>query len=152
MSQQSRLAIFGAVASVAALFYCNDKEEWNMSDNPNNTTSQFNSSPQPQYVYVTQGPQQPKKSIGLAVASMVLGIVSVVFCCCFVYISIPCGIVGLILGAISVATKKGGKGMAIAGIVCSIVSLAVAIIAAAAGASLYYDMMNSYNRALRDLM
>ena len=42
--------------------------------------------------------------------------------------------------------------MAIAGIVCSIVSLAVAIIAAAAGASLYYDMMNSYNRALRDLM
>ncbi len=123
-----------------------------MSDNSNNNTSQFNTSPQPQYVYVTQGPQQPKKSIGLAVASMVLGIVSIVFSCCFVYISIPCGIVGLILGAISIATKKGGKGMAIAGIVCSIVSLAVTIIAAAVGASMYYDMLSSYNRALRDFM
>lgn len=118
-----------------------------MSDNENSSsTNQQNFNPQhmPQYVYVTQQQNPPKKSIGLAVASMVLGIVAVVFSCCFIYVSIPCGIVGLILGAVSLATKKGGKGMAIAGIVCSIVSIAVVIIAAIAGASMYYDMLRSF--------
>ena len=56
------------------------------------------------------------KPSGLAIASMVLGIVSIVLCCCF-----PMGTMGLILGI--VALKKvndgtgDGKGMAIAGIV-----------------------------------
>lgn len=60
---------------------------------------------------------------GLAIASMVLGIVALVMSCCFYFISIPCAVVGVVLGAVSLAGQKPGKGMAIAGIVCSIVSL-----------------------------
>lgn len=43
--------------------------------------------------------------------------------CHAVFISIPCAVVGVVLGAVSLAGQKPGKGMAIAGIVCSIVSL-----------------------------
>lgn len=68
--------------------------------------------------------QQPK---GLAIASMVLGIVSLVLFCIW-WISIPAGVIGLILGGVSLATKKGGKGMAIAGLVCSIVGIALYVI------------------------
>jgi len=60
---------------------------------------------------------------GLAVASMVLGIISLVICA-YWYISLPCSIIGLSLGA--VARKKPGRpgnGMAVAGIVTSIIAL-----------------------------
>ena len=77
----------------------------------------------------------PQESKGLAIAYMVLGIVSLVFFC-FPYLCIPCGIVGLILGGISIATKKGGKGMAIAGLVCSILGIVIYVILAIIGASI----------------
>ena len=81
----------------------------------------------------TNMPQQESK--GMAIASMVLGIVSLVLFC-FVYICVPCGIVSIILGGITVAKKKPGKGMAIAGIVCSIVGIAVYVILTIIGASI----------------
>jgi hypothetical protein len=74
---------------------------------------------------------------GLAIASMVLGIVALVLSCCFYYISIPCAIIGVILGAVALSKKSAGKGMAIAGLVCSIISLVPAIIMIVAGASLW---------------
>jgi hypothetical protein len=63
---------------------------------------------------------------GPAIASMVLGIVSIVFW----YFGIITGLIGLVMGAKSLkhlqprGTKRG-RGMAIAGIVCSIVALAL---------------------------
>ena len=74
---------------------------------------------------------------GLAIASMVLGIVALVVSCCFYYLSIPCAIIGAILGFISLASGKKGKGMAIAGVVCSIVSLIPAILMIIYGASFF---------------
>lgn len=75
----------------------------------------------PQMDYPQQGYQQPmnhsNEGAGLAIASMVLGIVALVFSCCIYYISIPCAIVGLILGGVSLAKKQPGKGMAVAGLV-----------------------------------
>lgn len=65
---------------------------------------------------------------GLAIASMVCGICSILFCCCFYYVSLVLAIVGLVLGAVSVYKKNRGKGMAIAGIVMSIVSLLFAVL------------------------
>lgn len=70
-------------------------------------------------------PQQPGNKKGMAIASMVLGIVAVVLFCLW-YISIPAAIVGLILGVLS--NKAGKDGMATAGIVLSIIALAIAII------------------------
>lgn len=65
-------------------------------------------------------PQPPEKT-GMSVASMVLGIIGIVFSCCS-FISGPCAVIGLILGIVGI--KRGGKGMAITGIVlCSITLL-----------------------------
>lgn len=87
--------------------------------------------------------QQPNnitnESKGLSIASMVLGIIALVFFC-FVYICIPCGIISIILGGVALATKKAGKGMAIAGLVCSIIGIAIYVICLLVGASLLSSM------------
>jgi hypothetical protein len=72
--------------------------------------------------------QEPPK--GMAIASMVLGIVSLVICT--PYVSIPCGIIALSLGVVAKGKVKrgegGGGGMATAGIICSIIALALAVL------------------------
>ena len=64
---------------------------------------------------------EEKKSNGFAIASLVLGIVAIVFS--FIGLSIPfgliIGVVGIILGV--VAKKKNPTGMATAGLVLSII-------------------------------
>ena len=70
---------------------------------------------------------QQNQSAGLAIASMVLGIISLVLFCVW-FISIPTGVIGLILSSISLSTKKSGRGMAIAGLVCSLIGIALYII------------------------
>lgn len=71
-------------------------------------------------------PRKQGTSDGLAIASMVLGIVSILICLWF-YISLPCAVVGLVLGCVYRA--KGGKnGMSVAGIACSSVAIALAIL------------------------
>lgn len=77
-----------------------------------------------------------KGGAGLAIASMVLGIVALVLSCCLWYVSVPCAVVGVILGAVSLQGNYSGRGMAIAGLVCSIVSLVPAVIVLVSGASL----------------
>jgi hypothetical protein len=62
---------------------------------------------------------------------MVLGIVALALFCVW-YLSIPCAIVGLVLGVLAggKATRgeAGGAGMAKAGVVCSIVALALDVV------------------------
>lgn len=77
-----------------------------------------------------------KKSIGLAVTSMILGIISLLFGCCFWYITIPAAILAVILASVSLSKKMGGTGMAIAGLVTSIISLVPAIIIMITGTSI----------------
>jgi len=69
--------------------------------------------------------QIENKTSGLTIASLVLGIVSLVLWCIW-YISIPCAILALVFGIIGV--KKKGKGMAIAGIATSAISLTIWIL------------------------
>lgn len=80
------------------------------------------------YIPPQMQPQQPQGGSGMAIASMVCGIVAVVLGWCFYYVSVPLAIVGLILGAISLNKKTPGRGMAIAGLVLSIISLALTIL------------------------
>lgn len=86
---------------------------------------------QPQYQQPQQfqEPLQTNQGSGFSIASMVLGIVSIVFSCCLWYIALPCGVVGLVLGVLSLRDKKPGRNTAIAGIVMCIVSLALAVVA-----------------------
>jgi len=79
---------------------------------------------QPQYAPQPQ-PQQQNK--GMAVASMVLGIISFVFCW-LIYVGGPLAVLGLVLGIVSRKKNDGGRGMAIAGITLSAVSLGLMII------------------------
>jgi hypothetical protein len=65
-------------------------------------------------------PQKNSKD-GLAIAGMVVGIVSVP-CICFGWVAIIIGIVGLILSILGLKSPNK-KGMAIAGLICSIVGL-----------------------------
>ena len=86
-------------------------------------------------------PQQEKK--GLAIASMVLGITSIVPGWCIPYLPFILGLIGVILGGVSLSKKQGGKGMAIAGLVTSIISLVIyLIILIAIGASVSAIMSN----------
>ncbi len=78
-------------------------------------------------------PPQHSESAGCGIASMVLGILALCLSCLY-YISIPCAIIGVILGAVGIK-RHAGRGMAIAGLICSIVSLVPAIIIISAGAS-----------------
>lgn len=66
-----------------------------------------------------------QESKGLSIASMVLGIISVVLFCIW-YISIPCAILAIIFGIVGM--KKGGRGMGIAGLVLGIVALAILVV------------------------
>lgn len=77
--------------------------------------------------YVTEGPGQeaPKGGKGMAIASMVLGIVGLVLFCIW-YLSIPCGVIAIILGILH--NKKGEKsGMATAGLVLGIIAIVLAL-------------------------
>ncbi len=83
-----------------------------------------------QPVYQTPVANNSFPGKGMGIASMVLGIVALVLFCIF-YISIPCGIVGLVLGALAYkkARAVGVKSNIItAGIVCSCVALGIEII------------------------
>mgnify|MGYP004510625471 CR=1 FL=1 len=71
----------------------------------------------------------------MAVAALVLGIVSVVFAFIpgFYWIGLITGVIGIILGAL--AKKQASNGMATAGLVCSIIGVvfcAITFIACAA--------------------
>lgn len=85
------------------------------------------------------GGNQPG-GVGLGVASMVLGILSILFSCCFYYIAFPCGIIGLLLGAVAIKKNNSGKGMAVAGVVLSIISLALAVITIIVGGALLSEL------------
>lgn len=69
---------------------------------------------------------------GLAIASMVLGIIGLVLAC--LSIGLFPAIIGLALGIISLATHRGGHGMAIAGVVTSSIAVAIAVIMLIMGA------------------
>lgn len=84
---------------------------------------------QPMYPgYPVPAPTVPGK--GLGVASMVLGIISLVLFCIW-YLAIPCAIIGAALGGIAMnkAKEVGMKnGLATAGLTCSCISLGVCLI------------------------
>lgn len=70
--------------------------------------------------------EENNQSNGLAIASMVLGIVALVLNCIFPYVAWLLAIVGIVLAAVSKKKKKSG--MSTAGLVCSIIALAMWVV------------------------
>lgn len=73
-------------------------------------------------------PAQPQKGPGFGIASMVCGIVALVLSCCIPWVPVILGLVGLVLGAVGLRGNRRGKGMAIAGLVTSIIALVPAVL------------------------
>ena len=86
-------------------------------------------------VYHDEAPQAGK---GLAIASMICGIASIVLCC-FTYFALILSIAAIVLGIVSKKKTTEGSGMALAGIITGAVGLLIAlsfiIIGAVAGAA-----------------
>ena len=97
-----------------------------MEQNSNQNNSNGYHGNNQMYYYQPPNSQQ-QNSIALAVVSMVLGIISLVLYC-FYFISAICAVLALIFGAISLFEQRGGRGMAIAGIVCASVALVLVFI------------------------
>lgn len=92
-----------------------------------------------------QAPEK-KDSKGLAIASLVVGIVGIVlevFCCCFPYLGALCAILAIIFGIVGI--KSSGKTMAIVGLCLGIATLLLGIVMIAlvmngSLAEIFYEM------------
>ena len=107
----------------------NENEVQNQQNSSASVEEGYTKAPTPDYsqapVYTAS--QATQQGQGLAIAGMVLGILSLV-CCCISPFNVVFSIIGLILSIVSLVQKKPGKGMAIAGLVCSIISLIPAVL------------------------
>lgn len=65
-----------------------------------------------------------KKNDGMSITALVLGIMSCVLLFSAIY-SIIVGLIGLILGIISIAQKRDGFKLALAGLICSIIGFLI---------------------------
>ena len=74
---------------------------------------------------------------GMGIASMILGIVALLISCCINkwWLTIIMAACSIVLGVLSIQKNTSGKGMAIAGIVCSCVAVCVGLIVVALGAA-----------------
>lgn len=83
--------------------------------------------PYPGYPYGGYYPQPQQGGSGLAVASMVLGIISI-FGSLLFFFDAPFVILAVVFGLISLNGKRPGRGMAIAGLACGAVGAVLAIL------------------------
>ena len=84
--------------------------------------------------------EKKEENKGYSIASMVLGIISVILFC-FTYISIPCAILAIIFAV--VGKNKGGKGMATAGLVLGIISVALCVLTIVGAFSFFTAFSNA---------
>ena len=83
---------------------------------------------QPQWQQYPQPPQPPKNSNnGFCIAAMVLGICSLVLVC-VPFIPIATGVVGIVMSVMGLKSKGAMQGMAIAGLVTSILAVVFVLI------------------------
>lgn len=93
---------------------------------------------QPPQSTLNYGAAPPDQNLpkGMAIASLILGIISVVTVC-IPYVALVLGVVAIILGAIARskanAGTAGGKGMATVGLILGIVGIILVVIVVAAG-------------------
>lgn len=98
--------------------------------------SSFDNTNQPQY-YSVDGDNTAKTSngyIGVSIASLVCGILSIL-CCCATALAIILAIAAIVLGIITLVKNYDGRGMAIAGIAIGGVAIVLIILLAIISAS-----------------
>lgn len=73
-------------------------------------------------------PAKKNEKIAFSIISLILGILSILCCCWIAPFNLILAIPGLILGIIPLKKGYAGKGMAIAGTICSAVGLLLAVV------------------------
>ncbi|MCI7468567.1 MAG: DUF4190 domain-containing protein [Lachnospiraceae bacterium] len=99
--------------------------QWNRQYGPQNPYNNWYSQQGPYQNYGYNGYYEPDNSGGFGIASMVLGIISLLCFCSFLNI-LP-AVLAIVFGCISLSRRKSNP-FAVAGIVCAAVSLALLII------------------------
>lgn len=92
-------------------------------DNNGYNVNQYNNQSYPQY----GEPVQQNNSKGFAIASLVLGILSVV-CCCADYLALIMSVLALVFGFLSIKKQEASKSLAIAGMILGGIGLLLFII------------------------
>lgn len=98
-------------------------------NNQNNSTGQYSNYQDNTNMTFQQPPvtsDNDGKANGLQIASLVLGIISILLCCCYGAPSVIMGIIGLVCGI--KGNKENKNGIGTAGIVCSIIGLILGLI------------------------
>ncbi|EYT66710.1 MULTISPECIES: DUF4190 domain-containing protein [Curtobacterium] len=80
---------------------------------------------------------------GIAVGSLVLGIVGVVFSFLFVWVGLIASIIGLVLGFVARRRNAGTRGMVLAGIILSVIGLVLSIIFIIVALTIVVPAMNN---------
>lgn len=74
----------------------------------------------------TQAPYQNKRSEGMAMASVILGVAALLTSCC-IYIAMPCGALGIILALLSRGGHMNMSSQANVGLILSAIGLVLTI-------------------------
>ncbi len=94
--------------------------------------NEWNNTPQPPYQpTIIVGEREQKGSSNLAVTSLVLGILSILFSILLFwifYFAFIMGVIGIIMGIVSIAQHSEGKGLAVAGIITSVIGLLISLV------------------------
>jgi hypothetical protein len=81
----------------------------------------------------------PNSSNGLAVGALVAGVLAIPTTCCCSLASLPLAIAACVMGGVALSKVKaqpqiyGGKGMALAGLICGIIAVLLSIASLALG-------------------
>lgn len=108
-----------------------------------NNPDQFNSQNQ------DNGYTPPPQRNGMSTASLVLGIIAMVLCCCF-YFSIPLGALGIIFAILSKGSSRQMSGRAKTGLGLSIASVCLSILLVVG--TIATVGLSSFNQQMRDYM
>ena len=123
---------------------------------------QYNRPPQPQQPYygavppqqayygAPQAPQKNTRAHGLAIASMVVGIASIVLCYCY-GIGLIGGIVGLILGIVA-RSRGNNEGFSLAGIILNAFGIVMGVVGLLVLVAMFSEIANgTYDDFYRQL-
>lgn len=131
-----------------------------MDEKQNNYSYDENQNDQNNYQYGSgQYPQyeeQPSGNRGMAIGALVVGIFAILCCCCN-YLSIVLGIVGILLAVFSKPKNGNFEGVAMGGLICSIVGLVLGLILTIVGvvnmnSSGYANYMDTYMEYMEEIM
>ena len=124
-------------------------EQDNQSSNENSgyvPPLNINYTPEPQF-------EDKKPQKGFAIAGLVLGILSIICCCCNEYISLIMGILAVVFFFVDKKQNGSINGMAIAGLVCGLVSIAISVFGLILSTTDFYkEFLATYEAYLDEYM